>query len=659
MFDSILTTIHQAYSGEVAKRHVACLSQYHRIQASPGYREAAHYVQRQLTAAGVCNELLSFPANHATRFWTMESFQEWACAKATLDVIEDGHRTARLCDFQAVPISVIQRSAPVDGTFELAVLEDGTEEEHYAGVDVAGKLVLTNGDLRRVLDLAVHRRGAAGILFDGMSQTAPGRNPIDLPDARQYTSFWWGKDDPKCFGFVLSPRQGRMLRDGPRVAVRAHIVSTFCDGAFEVVTALIPGETDQEVAVLSHLCHPQPSANDNASGAGVALEIAATLHELIGEGLLPPPTHGIRFLWMPEMTGTYAYLSTFEERLTRMIAGVNLDMVGQDQGRCHSTFNIEQPPDATASFAPLLLARLWQALIRLETQGAPAVSGAVRYEVTPFSGGSDHYILSDPTVGVPTPMLIQWPDRFYHTSEDTLDKVDPAMLGRIGSLAAAYAYSVACAGEREVTWLGHEIVAQHECQLTHHTQRVIDGVLTAKDGQEIGRLFDEMKQVVAYRVGRDQTALDSLSRLWAGAAELAAELGCYLEETARRELGRAEVLCRRQARTVGLDSLPQPASSDWPQAADRRVPRRLYRGPMAFLSVLDGGTPEERDALWQASRRAGRGWITARTLAEYWIDGRRTLAEIAALVHRETGADYTSEIVAYCDLLATKGLLTL
>ena len=204
-----------------------------------------------------------------------------------------------------------------------------------------------------------------------MSQTAPGRSPLDLPDARQYTSFWWDKNDAKCFGFVLTPRQGRELRSNPPAQVRAHVVSTFCDGAFEVVTAFIPGETDQEVVVLSHLCHPQPSANDNASGAAATIEIAATLHELIADGLLPPPRHGIRFLWMPEMTGTFAYLSTFEDRLPRMIAGVNLDMVGQDQDRCHSTFNIEQPPASMASFAPVLLARLWDGLMRIEADSTP------------------------------------------------------------------------------------------------------------------------------------------------------------------------------------------------------------------------------------------------------------------------------------------------
>ena len=80
---------------------------------------------------------------------------------------------------------------------------------------------------------------------------------------------------------------------------------------------------------------------------------------------------------------------------------------------------------------------------------------------------------------------------------------------------------------------------------------------------------------------------------------------------------------------------------------------------MAFLSIVDEGPPEERDARWESGRKAGREWFTARTLAEYWIDGQRTLGEIVNLVQLETGRAYGPEILAYCQLLADKGLLAL
>ncbi|NIN65184.1 MAG: DUF4910 domain-containing protein, partial [Anaerolineae bacterium] len=123
--------------------------------------------------------------------------------------------------------------------------------------------------------------------------------------ALQYTSFWWYGGETKCFGFVLSPKEGERLRalikerkrEGkPPVKVRAKVVSRFWDGELNVVSALIPGQTEEEVAIVAHLCHPQWSANDNASGAAAVLEVARTLQGLISEGKLDKPRRGIRFL---------------------------------------------------------------------------------------------------------------------------------------------------------------------------------------------------------------------------------------------------------------------------------------------------------------------------------------------------------------------------
>ncbi len=461
---------------------------------------------------------------------------------------------------------------------------------------------------------------------------------------------------------MLTPRQGRQLRASVPVQVRAHVVSTFYDGAFEVVTAFIPGETDEEVVIVSHLCHPQPSANDNASGGAANIEIAATLRRLINDGQLPPPQRGLRFLWMPEMTGMYAYLATFEERLPRMIAGVNLDMVGQDQARCNSTFTIERPPEAMSSFAPVLMKRLWDMMLDGLPPVTPAAqSSTVRHAVSPFTGGSDHYILSDPTVGVPTPMLIQWPDRFYHTSADTLDKVDPVMLGRIGSLAAAYAYVVATAGEREVTWLGHEIVTRRERRLARLAQDAISQALSAESAEAIGRLARDLQRGVAHRVDRDEAALQSLLRLWPDAGPLTADLARCIQAAAGRELQRAEAVFLRCAGLLGAESLPKSVgeAAPWREKAGRLAPERTYRGPLAFRGLLAHASPEVKDGLWRQSRELGKAWGTAQSLAEYWADGRLSIAEIVDRVEQETSKHFGPELLGYFELLAEHGLVVL
>ncbi|MFQ6090503.1 MAG: DUF4910 domain-containing protein, partial [Candidatus Bipolaricaulia bacterium] len=330
---------------------IGSITRYHRIQASPGFRAAAEFAREHLEGWGLQTELLSFPADHGTRYWSLLMFQEWEAERGRLFLIEPQERP--LADYGESELALIQRSGPADLETELVLLEDGEELEEYEGLDLRGKAVLTKGDIRRVHELGVERNGAAGIVFDGMREL-PIRQRLDLPDARQYSSFWWAGDEPKCFGFVLTPREGERLRplvkeqaeEGKSVKVRAAVESRFWDGRLEVVSGLIPGETPEEVLIIAHLCHPKPSANDNASGAAAALEIARVLQGLIARGKLGPPKRGIRFLLVPEMTGTIAYLASHEEVISRAVAGVNLDMVGEDQERCGSSLLIDRLPGA-------------------------------------------------------------------------------------------------------------------------------------------------------------------------------------------------------------------------------------------------------------------------------------------------------------------------
>src|SRR5439155_1242169 len=127
-------------------------------------------------------------------------------------------------------------------------------------------------------------------------------------------------------------------------------------------------------------------------------------------------------------------------RAAQLVAGVNLDMVGESQELCGSTFLIEHPPCFAASFAEELLGRIRaEAVDWVRSYSGPGHYSLVRMAEVPYSGGSDHAVLNDPQVFVPCPMLIQWPDRFYHSSHDTPDKTDPRSLELAVRCAATYA----------------------------------------------------------------------------------------------------------------------------------------------------------------------------------------------------------------------------
>ncbi len=674
MFKEAFKVIREEFSGQAAMGYVIDIARYHRMQASPGFRQAAHYCLERLREAGIQAEVLSFPADEKTQYWSARMFQEWEATEATLHLVEPEDERRKLADFRDCPISLVQRSVPFEGEAEVVLLEDGEEEADYEGLSLKGKVVLTKGDLNRVRELAVEKRGAVGIVFDGMRETPPVRARMDVPDALQYTSFWWTDQEKKCFGFVLSPREGERLRqlikkqaqDGePPVKVRAKVISRLYDGEIEVVSALMPGKTSEEVVIVAHLCHPRPSANDNASGSAAALEIARTLQKLVDAGKLAPPRRGIRFLWVPEMTGTYAYLATREDEIERMVAGLNLDMVGQNQELCGSSFLIERPPQAMPSFAPYLLERLREELLgETAALGGTREYALFRHAVIPFSGGSDHYILSDPSVGVPTPMIIQWPDKFYHTSQDTPDKVDPAMLSRVGSLAATYACFLADAGQDEATWLGYEMAARFKRDMVRFVQEKVTEAthlgLEKEGTDKLGETIAFLRQKTAYLVEREQQALASLKRL----SPVIAVGGWQKEaaEFASRESARGEEaigVCAGERDRAELSEASKRELDEWEGRAAKIVPRRLYRGPVPLRPYLYQLSEEERELVWQMRKEHKKGFFTLPTLAVYWTNGKRSLLEIADLIELETGQRDVELLVAYFQMLGKVNLVEL
>jgi aminopeptidase YwaD len=655
MFKSLWRTLQEECSGAAAYQTIADISRFHRIQASPGFRQAAEYVHERLVEAGLQAKVLDFPANTDTAFWGARSFQEWDVHAGALHLIEPQDQARKLADYREVPLALIPRSVAFDGEAEVITVDKGEKPSEYEGLDVAGNVVLTRGNVGRVYDLAVRRRGAVGILFDGMAEVEPVRPTWALPDVIQYTSFWWRDRERKCFGFALSPREGERLRrliqkqqeegKGP-VRVRAHVDARLYDGTLEVVSATIPGESNEEIVLIGHLCHPQPSCNDNASGAAAVLEVARALQSLIAAGTLPRPRRTLRFLWVPEMTGTYAFLAAHESHIPRMVAGLNLDMVGQDQAQCGSSFLLERPPDALPSFAPDLLARLREMLFpEVTTHTEPGGYPLFRHALIPFSGGSDHYIFSDPSVGVPMPMLIQWPDKFYHTTADTLDKVDPAMLDKVCVLAAAYTYWLAHAGAPGIRWLASEMSARFRQRVI----RMVQGALTDAGEENDGPDRDTVDRRLDYQVDRHRKALASLTRL--------ASINVSSWQASDADFAGAEF-----ARAAGL--LPQGQNhveeSKGNELAARLVPRRLFRGPLSVEGYTSRLNEAGRDEWWELEQRVREKASRAvPDLAQYWCDGRRTVEEIGRQIALETGLETIPLLVEYFHFVERLGLIEL
>ena len=639
MLDDLVRTLAGEISGERALERVRSIVGFHRVQASPGFDQAADWLAGELEAAGLEVEIERAPGDGRTRClgWLMP--QGWECRSAAATLHGDG-APRRLADYAGQKLSLVLRSTAAQGRFPVLWLDDGSETAHFAGRNVRGHVVLTRGDVHRVHQLAVVERGAAGILSFGRRLVPPARTEDTDRDSVAYTSFWWGERETRGWGFAISPNEGERLKARLAAGARLELEVAIDARAFDTTIPLVsarhpwagsgaPGEagSGDEALIVSHLCHPQPSANDNGSGVAANLEAAAALARLGRRGGLPRTARGIRHLWIPEFTGTFAWLAQRGgPGARRLAAALNLDMVGEDQAQCGSTFLLEHPPCYSGSFAETLAAEIRERAV----ERAPVFGGGETAPVTHlgeigYSGGSDHAVFIDPAIGVPCPMLIQWPDRFYHSSYDTPDRSDPRSLALAARCAAAYAAFVAAAGPRECDDLAVRIARRSRIRML----------------RAVGE--PESERRIEAETLRARAALASLARLRgsapAGAAESRALAG--LEEFRAREIEPAP--------------RPRPGAAPASSPPLARVPRRAEAAPLHYQRWLLRNwerLPRDAQERWRAVESGTQDASPLFELAWSLCDGTRSVGAISDLVWLESGRREDGQMIEFFDWTA-------
>ena len=118
------------------------------------------------------------------------------------------------------------------------------------------------------------------------------------------------------------------------------------DGEVDIVTGVVPGSDPdgEEVLLVAHLY--EVGANDNMSGAAVCIEAARSLGRLVEQDVLARPRRSVRVLLCYEQYGTIAFLDMHRKLVPRIVAGLNADMVGEDQELCGSVLQIDRTPPA-------------------------------------------------------------------------------------------------------------------------------------------------------------------------------------------------------------------------------------------------------------------------------------------------------------------------
>jgi hypothetical protein len=675
-------------SGDLAFEHLRLTTQWHKPSGSEGFFAVARYALEKAKEAGLEDVRWIDQVNDSPR--GRAGGRRRGCSRSG----------ARAKEPSSAPMpratSIADYSRTADVTAELVDVGAGDRSADYEGRNVRGRIVLANGSLTAVMDQAVWKRGASGILAWSSTRT----NALaDAPDqiAWQRVPERDGPNGEKTtFAFVLSVRDGKALSDRMKnealrglSPLRAHIVVE-AGALAEKKSAMVEGRirgTDPslpEVVLTAHLQEEKFSANDDQSGVANILEIARALTRLIADGKISRPRRGIRFWWCDEIRAEYRYFADHPGEEKKFLANLNQDMVGAKQSAGGRVQHFTRMPWSRPSY----LADVQESVLDLVVAGnngylpagqagsnqpgvvftRPIFSRLGTREpfharAVPYFDSTDHLVFNDSWVGVPGTTLTNWPDEYIHSSGDDLWQIDATQLKRNAFIVAATAL-----------WLANAGAAQASELLPFASARGLERI--ARDAATAAEMLRGAAPAAAERtraarnlfessVEKEDATLASIATLAAGDSSLAAGI-----EERRKELRKAAMAVRDS-----IIAVPAGGQSPWnaaPGEEEKRLGARTPRRGAANLSdwlalertVADkrsGEARRHREEREAAAAKPAKGKTPAPAAeppaekkltalmqweAMNWVDGKTDAATIARRVCAEAasaGAWYYGE----------------
>jgi aminopeptidase YwaD len=650
-----LEAIANEVSGTLAFQSILDLAGYEHDRLAEEYRttyrEAAYIEQKA--------KQYNLEDVHIERFKL--TVKTWDGEKAELWLLSKDGSKRLIMSYRDVAASLAPGSQSGDVTSELVWVGAGTDKKDYVDKNVAGKLVLASGGVGPVHNLAVREFGAAGVVSFA-NETG---KPIEHPDEIAWQNLGGrggaGAGGKTTFGLILSHRLGTelvaMAEKHETLNVHAIVKTTEYDAEMQVPTCVIrgSGESKQELAMTGHLFEgiAKQGALDDASGSATALEVARAWKKLIDDGVLPRPRRTVRFLWIPEIQGTRAYLERYPEEAKNMVAAISMDMVGEDVTKNHNSLHLMRTPYSVNNFINEVTQQYFEYVgdTNREKVQNRRVAYSYRFPILDPQGTRDqfyynidkHYGSSDHAVflqfGIPAVLFNNWPDVGYHTSEDRVFNADPTQLKRAAFIGVASLSTMANAAGASALRIAEvsagNAAARTGAQLGLALQMVGNGESMA-----------EAANLVHQAYVREAEAIRSAGVLAenAGAAAKIEQMAKTFAETG--EAGDMTRL-KQYAELAGAKTVSQTMTDEDRKAA-RLVPVRLKPAPTG-----PGGGGGQRPAGGDPAEASRQQYNTMEMRG--FADGKRNILDIRNALTAEYGPQPVAKVLAFFEGAAKTG----
>ena len=453
------TILNQEFTGDLAFNTTSFVEKYWRVVGNTGFNKSIYKIAEELEKAGYVLEENASEKDILTYRIEKRPLKKptWESVNASVEIEGEKGEPLLAHASNRNMIALNSYSTPKEGI--LAEVIYSKDLRNISKIDVKGKIVFAETNPYHLYKTAIVDGKAAGIItYNNPDYLQPEKNTTSI-QFRSIPQDSVHKPWAIALSFAAKERLIKSLEKGKTILNVKIETNIYPSEELTIIADIKGSENPKEQLIFS--AHVQePGANDNATGVGVALEMATLTARFIQRKEYQPK-RTLTFLWGDEIISTRRYVKEDSIRAKTIKWGISLDMVGEDTQKTGGTFLIEKMPDPSAIWtrgndkhtewggSKMTLDQMKPHYLndflidKFKAQGKRA---NWMVATNPFEGGSDHvpFLKAD----IPSVLFWHFTDQFYHTDNDRIDKVSKTTLKNVGVTALIAAYTLLNADEK-------------------------------------------------------------------------------------------------------------------------------------------------------------------------------------------------------------------